>query len=104
MVFRRFLVYLELVVFSILPLFSRNTLILFFKGNHPTWRIGPDMSCPKCWLCSDYEGDINGFDAGQEACKSGMNWYEYRKGKWQPIWLFRMYDSGKVPDTEGTYQ
>ena len=23
-------------------------------------------------------------------CKSGVNWYEFRKNKWQPIWLVRI--------------
>ena len=57
-------------------------------------------------------GDINSFDAGQDRCKSGIKWYEYRKGHehlvtyknredWYRMWLLRMYDSGKVKDTEG---
>ena len=56
------------------------------------------MLDPKCWLVSQYDGDINGFDASQDRCKSGMKWREYRKNTW---WLFRMYDSGAVKDTVG---
>lgn len=56
-------------------------------------------------MYSDFtDPEILNFDSCQDRCKSGIKWWEYRKwnarsepdsGKWDPMWLFRMYDSGK---------
>ena len=63
--------------------------------------MGPELNEKKCWLVSDNTEGIEIFDKSQEQCKSGIKWLEYRKGKWQPLWLYRMSDYGNIPDTEG---
>ena len=63
--------------------------------------MGPELNEKKCWLVSDNTEGIEIFDKSQEQCKSGIKWLEYRKGKWEPLWLYRMSDYGNIPDTEG---
>ena len=63
--------------------------------------MGPELNAKTCWLFSDNSEGIEIFDKTQERCKSGIEWYEYRKHRWENIWMYRMSDYGAVPDTEG---
>ena len=61
--------------------------------------IGPDPRDPRCWIYTDFEGSFDEFEKSQAACRSGYKWFEFRKNKWQPIWLTRVMvtsdDEGK---------
>ena len=62
-----------------------------FKGPCNSWRYGPELNEPKCWLHSDCTGTIEDFDMASAKCKGGVQWHEYENGKWMKLWTVRMY-------------
>jgi len=62
-----------------------------YKGPCNSWRYGPELNEPKCWLHSDCTGTIEDFDMASAKCKGGVQWHEYENGKWEKLWTVRMY-------------
>ena len=60
---------------------------------HPTWRCGPDMKDPRCWLYApndankmDPAGSFEHFEDNQNrTVKSNLDWSEWTDEKWQKI-------------------
>merc|ERR1712048_392018 len=64
--------------------------------SHPTWRVGPDMKDPRCWLYApNGQGKLNPalegepfkqFEENQnKSVTDYLQWHEYTDEKWQPI-------------------
>ena len=43
----------------------RESTVFIYKGEHPTWRIGPDPHDPRCWIYTDYTGTFEDFEQNQ---------------------------------------
>ena len=64
--------------------------------SHPTWRVGPDMKDPRCWLYApNGQGKLNPalegepfkqFEENQnKSVTDYLQWHEYTDEQWQPI-------------------